>query len=162
MRGSAAQAAQHAAGDVEALADIRIDHLRKDSLGHDGLTSAHVQQIWRINSVQGAKSFSAAFGDVCRHERDALHACGRGCSSAMAASWRPWSPPTSRSMERGSSMYFDSRSRDLRFPQLEPGDLVEIEYRLLPAAAVNPWAGYYARLDLFRDSLCRPGCGGGC
>jgi transglutaminase-like putative cysteine protease len=56
-------------------------------------------------------------------------------------------------MERGSSMYFDSRSRDLHFAQLEPGDVVEIEYHLLPAAEVNPWAGYYARLDLFRDSL---------
>jgi transglutaminase-like putative cysteine protease len=55
--------------------------------------------------------------------------------------------------ERGSAMYFDSRSRDLRFGQLQAGDLVEIEYRLLPAAAVNPWAGYYARIDLFRDSL---------
>ena len=56
-------------------------------------------------------------------------------------------------VERGSSMYFDSRSRDLHFAQLEPGDVVEIEYHLLPAAEVNPWAGYYARLDLFRDSL---------
>ena len=56
-------------------------------------------------------------------------------------------------MERGSSMYFDSRSRDLHFSQLEPGDVVEIEYRLLPASEVNPWAGYYARLDLFRDSF---------
>jgi len=55
--------------------------------------------------------------------------------------------------ERGSAMYFDSRSRDLRFGQLQAGDVVEIEYRLLPAAAVNPWAGYYARIDLFRDSL---------
>ncbi len=50
-------------------------------------------------------------------------------------------------------MYFDSRSRDLRFAQLQPGDVVEIEYRLLPAAEVNPWAGYYARMDLFRDSF---------
>ncbi len=55
--------------------------------------------------------------------------------------------------ERGSSMYFDSRSRDLRFPQLQPGDLVELDYHLLPAAEVNPWAGYYARMDLFRDGF---------
>jgi len=54
----AARAARHAEGDVEALADIRIDHLRKDSLGRDGLTLAHLQQVWRINSVQGARSFS--------------------------------------------------------------------------------------------------------
>ena len=46
-------------GDVEALADIRIDRLRKDSLGRDGLTSAHVQQVWRINTAQGARSFAS-------------------------------------------------------------------------------------------------------
>ncbi len=49
-------------------------------------------------------------------------------------------------------MYFDSRSRDLRFRKLEAGDVVEIEYRLFPAADVNPWAGYYARLDLLHPS----------
>jgi transglutaminase-like putative cysteine protease len=48
-------------------------------------------------------------------------------------------------------MYFDSRTRDLNFAQLEPGDLVEVEYHLLPATEINPWAGYYARLDQFRD-----------
>jgi transglutaminase-like putative cysteine protease len=55
--------------------------------------------------------------------------------------------------DRGSSMYFDSRTRDLRFPLLQPGDLLEIDYRLQPASAVNPWAGYYARMDLFSDGF---------
>ena len=147
-----AQAARHAAGDVEALADIRVDHLRKDSLGHDGLTSAHVQQIWRINSLQGARSFSprsvsyAAMSEtLCMVRARVLKRDGREVAAVVAAD-----QPV---MERSSSMYFDSRSRDLHFAQLEPGDVVEIEYHLLPAAEVNPWAGYYARLDLFRDSV---------
>jgi hypothetical protein len=50
-------------------------------------------------------------------------------------------------------MYFDARERQLRFSHLQRGDLVEIEYRLLPSTEVNPWTGYYARLDQFRDSL---------
>jgi transglutaminase-like putative cysteine protease len=148
----ASQAAHRANGDVEALADIRIDHLRKDSLGRDGLTAAHVQQIWRINSAQGARSFSprsltyAAMSEtLCLVRARVLKRDGRELEATVSAD-----QPV---VERSSSMYFDSRSRDLHFAQLGPGDVVEIEYYLLPAAEVNPWAGYYARLDLFRDCL---------
>ncbi len=148
----AAQAAKHASGDVEALADIRIDRLRKDSLGRDGLTSAHVQQLWRINSAQGARNFSthsvmyAAMSETLCIVRARVLKRNGGEFAAIVSADQPVE-------ERGSSMYFDSRSRDLRFPQLAPGDLVELEYRLLPVAAVNPWGGYYARMDLFRDSF---------
>ena len=92
----AARAARHAEGDVEALADIRIDHLRKDSLGRDGLTSAHVQQIWRINSVQGARSFSprsvmyASMSEtLCMVRARVLKRDGREVEAT-------WFPPTSR------------------------------------------------------------------
>ncbi len=148
----AAQSARRLNGDMEALADIRIDHLRKDSLGRDGLTSAHIQQLWRINSVQGARSFSprsvmyASMSEtlIMVHAR-ILKPDGRESEATVS--------PDQPVIEQGSSMYFDSRSRDVHFAQLEPGDLVELEYHLLPASDVNPWAGYYARLDLFRDSL---------
>jgi transglutaminase-like putative cysteine protease len=56
-------------------------------------------------------------------------------------------------MKQGAAMYFDARARQLRFSRLQPGDVVEIEYRVLPSTEVNPWTGYYARLDPFRDSL---------
>jgi transglutaminase-like putative cysteine protease len=148
----AALSAKHNNGDVEALADIRVDHLRKDSLGRDGLTSAHVQQIFRINNVQGARSFSpraVMYGGMSEtllvvRARTLKHD-GREIAATISAD-----QPV---VERGSQMYFDSRERDLHFAQLEPGDVVEIEYHLLPAAEVNPWAGYYARFDLFRDSF---------
>jgi transglutaminase-like putative cysteine protease len=147
-----ARAAHHPNGDVEALADIRIDHLRKDRLGRDGLTSAHLQQIWRINSSQGAKSFSprsimyASISEtLCVVRARVLKRDGRELQASFSAD-----QPV---IELGSSMYFDSRTRDLRFARLEPGDLVEIEYHLLPAAELNPWAGYYARMDMFRDAF---------
>ena len=148
----AAQAAKHTSGDVEALADIRIDHLRKDSDGRDGLASAHVQQVWRINSEQGARSFSshpimyAAMSETLVIVRARVLRRDGSETAAMVFADQPVE-------ERSSSMYFDSRSRDLRFASLQPGDLVEIDYRLLPATEVNPWADYYARIDLFRDSL---------
>ena len=139
-------------GDVELLADIRIDHLRKDSLGREGLTTAHIQQIWRINSVQGAKSFAprsvmyASMSEtLCIVRAQVLKGDGRNVDAVVSADH-----PV---VAKGTSMYFDSRSRDLRFGKLESGDVVEVEYYLLPATEVNPWGGYYARLDLFRDSL---------
>lgn len=147
-----ARSARHSKGDMESLADIRIDHLQKDSLGRDGLTTAHVQQVLRINTEQGARSFSphsvmyAAMSERLSmvHARVLRH--GGQVAEATVSSDEPV-------VERSSSMYFDSRTRDLHFAALEPGDLVEVEYFLLPASEVNPWAGYYARLDLFRDSL---------
>jgi hypothetical protein len=149
---SAAQAAHRVNGDVEVLADTRIDHLRKDSLGRDGLVSAHIQQIWRINSIQGARSFSprsvtyAAMAETLYVVRArVLKRDGREVEATVSAD-----QPV---VERSTSMFFDSRTRDLHFNHVEPGDLVEIEFHLLPAADLNPWAGYYARLDLFRDSF---------
>jgi transglutaminase-like putative cysteine protease len=149
---SAAQAASRPVGDLEELADIRIDHLRKDSLGRDGLTSAHVQQLWRVNTKDGAESFSshsvtyaAMTETLCIVRARVLKRDGREVAAGVSAD-----QPV---VARDSSMYFDSRRRELRFARLEPGDLVEVEYYLMPTAEVNPWGGYYARLDIFRDQL---------
>jgi cellulose synthase operon protein C len=148
----ASQEALNPSGDVETLADIRIDHLQQDSQGRDGLASAHVQQVWRINSVQGARSFSprtvmySGMSETLSMVRArVLKSDGREEDAVVSAD-----QPV---VERGASMYFDTRSRELRFSHLQPGDLVEIEYHLLPAAEVNQWTGYYARIDLFRDSF---------
>jgi transglutaminase-like putative cysteine protease len=142
----AAQAVPQPQGDVEALADIRIDRL-----GNDGSAQSHVQQLWRINTAQGAKAFAshslmyAAMSErLCLLHARVLQPTGAEVPALLSAD----QPVADRSV----LMFFDSRTRDLRFPHLEPGDLVEIDYRLLPASEVNPWAGYYARLDLFSDA----------
>ena len=79
----AAEEARNPNGDVETLADIRIDRLQKDSQGHDGLASALVQQVWRINSASGARSLLAALRDVLRDERDAE----RGAGASAEEQW---------------------------------------------------------------------------
>jgi transglutaminase-like putative cysteine protease len=141
----AAQMATHPQGDVEALADIRVDRL-----GNDGLAEGHVQQLWRINTMRGARSFAthsimyAAMSERLSLVRARVLPRDGGEVAATVSADQPV-------LDRNSSMYFDSRMRDLRFGRLQPGDLVEIDYRLLPASEVNPWAGYYARLDLFSD-----------
>ena len=99
----AAQAARHPQGDVEALADIRIDHLRKDSLGRDGLTSAHVQQIWRINTVQGARSFSPRSVMYAAMSETALH----GAGARAQARWRRGGSPGLRRPAGGRARLVD-------------------------------------------------------
>ena len=148
----AAEEARNPNGDVETLADIRIDRLQKDSQGHDGLASALVQQVWRINSVAGARAFSprsvmySGMSETLSVVRArVLKSNGREEQASIS--------PDQPVMQQATSMYFDARSRQLRFSHLQPGDVVEIEYQLLPSIGVNPWTEYYARLDEFRDSL---------
>jgi transglutaminase-like putative cysteine protease len=138
--------------DVEALADIRIDRLHNGGERNGVQDEAHVQQLWRINTVQGARSFTthtlmyASMSERLCLIRARVLQPGGGELSAQVSDDQTVE-------DLGSSMYFDSLTRDLRFPRLQPGDLVEIEYRLLPTATVNPWAAYYARMDLFGDAF---------
>jgi transglutaminase-like putative cysteine protease len=148
----AADQAGSAKGDVETLADIRIDRLQQDSNGHDGPALAHVQQIWRINTSQGARSFSprtvlySGISETLNITRArVLKKDGREEAATISAD-RPV-------MKRDEAMYFDARAREVRFVHLQPGDLVEIEYFLLPRAEASAWTGYYARIDQIRDAF---------
>ena len=139
-------------GDVEALADLRIDRLRVVHPGNNVLAESHVQQIWRINTAAGARSFAsrslmyAAMSETLCVVRARVLGPKGGQTQALISADRPVE-------ERAASMYFDSRTRALEFPHLAPGDVVEIEYRLLPATELNPWADYYARMEPFRDGF---------
>jgi len=146
----ASQQAGSANGDVESLADIRIDRLQQDSQEHVGLALAHVQQLWRINNTRGARSFSprtvlysGISETLCIMRARILKKDGHEEAATVSAD-RPV-------VKREEAMYFDSRARDLRFLHLQPGDLVEIEYYLLPRAEANSWTGYYARIDEFKQ-----------
>jgi transglutaminase-like putative cysteine protease len=148
----ASQQALHASGDVETLADIRIDHLQQDSQGRQGLASAHIQQVWRINDAQGTRSFSpytvmysGMTETLVMVRARVLKSDGREMDAAVSAD-----QPV---VKRGAAMYFDARKRALRFSRLDAGDLVEIEYRLLPTVGANESTGYYARFDQFRDTF---------
>lgn len=147
-----AAAATQPHGDVEELADVRVERLLKDSRGQDGLSEAHVQQLWRINTSQGARNFnsrsvmySAMSERLCMLRARVLQRNGGELQASVSGD-----QPV---LDRSSGMYFDSRTRTVRFPRLQAGDLVEIEYLLLPATEVNPWSGYYARLDLLTDAF---------
>ena len=146
----AAEQAGNAIGDVETLADIRIDRLQQDSSGHSALALAHVQQLWRINTSRGARSFSprtvlySGISETLNITRARVLRKDRREEAATIAADRPV-------MKRDEAMYYDSRAREVRFLHLQPGDVVEVEYFLVPRADASAWTGYFAKVDQFRD-----------
>ena len=123
-----------------ALSDIRIQELY-----NNGLNRAHVQQIFYIGSEAAAEShrvtsirYSPASEDVRIHH---------------ARIWKP-SGTVIEAQEFGEraladaavSMYYDMRSRQLRFIGLEKGDVAELDYSLVPTLHQSPYAGYFGEL----------------
>ena len=127
------------AGDL-ALADIRVQELYPN-----GLTREHVQQIFYIGSETSAESHRVA---NIRYTP--------GSQSVRMAHARVWKPDGSivEAQEEGdiaidesaASMYYDMRSRQLRFAGLEKGDIAELEYSLSPTLSASPYSGYFGEL----------------
>jgi transglutaminase-like putative cysteine protease len=148
---SASQGAATANGDVETLADIRIDHVQQDS--KSGFVAlAHVQQLWRINTAHGAANFSprpvvySGISETLSLVRArVLKSDGREEAAVVS--------PDRAVVKRDAAMYFDARLRELHFAHLQPGDLVEVEYFLQPRPSVDAWPDYYARIDQFKATF---------
>src|SRR5438874_536144 len=52
-----------------------------------------------------------------------------------------------------SAMYYDVRARNIRFSRLEPGDVIELEYRIVPFESENPYGKYFAELVSFGTEI---------
>ncbi len=133
--------------DAVVLADITIERVAAN-----GLSTAHNQQIYYIGSDHGARDFATrsvqysnamqrleiVSGRVYKHDGRVLDANDAGENGVADTS---------------ISMYYDSRTRTLRYPAVEKGDVVELEYRLSPAGKANPYGDYFGDLVTFRSSL---------
>ncbi len=136
-----------AAANATALADIRIDHVQLN-----GLFSTHVQQFFRIENEQGAREFSirkvqyAPASEALRILHARVHKSDGRVLEAGDAGENPVA-------DTSVAMYYDVRARAMRFPGVEPGDVVELEYRITPTLETNPYGDYFGTLHLFRTSL---------
>ena len=126
-----------------ALADIRVQQLYAN-----GLDRVHVQQVFfigsdaaleahRLTSIQYSPSSEAL---------QILH----------ARSWKPNGQVLDaqdlgdrQPADSSVSMYYDRRTRQLRLPGLERGDVVEIEYALSPVLGSSPYGSYFGELVFF-------------
>lgn len=128
------------AEDDLALADIRVQELYKN-----GLSRLHIQRIFYVGSE----------GAINSH-RTAGVRYSPGSEAARILHARVWKPNGAviDAQEEGeapvgdssTSMYYDTRSRRLRFSGLEKGDVVELEYEISPTVATSPYEGYFGEL----------------
>jgi transglutaminase-like putative cysteine protease len=127
-------------GDL-ALADIRVQELLPN-----GLDRVHVQQIFYLGSEAAldAHRVSSIRYSPSTEELKVVRA-------------RIWKKDGSvlDAQDLGDreladySMYYDMRSRQLRYPGLEKGDAVELEYSVTPKLRSSAHDGYFGELVLF-------------
>lgn len=132
--------------------DIALSDVRIQELYDEGLNRVHVQQVFYIGSDAAAENhrianirYSPALEDV-----RVIHA-------------RIWKPGGAvlEAQELGESavangpqaMYYDMRSRQLRFTGLEKGDVAELDYSLAPTIRQNPYKGYFGELVILGGRL---------
>jgi cellulose synthase operon protein C len=133
--------------DAMLLADVRVDRV-----GATGLATSHVQQLTLLTSDAGVRRYASrsiqysptseniAIVRARLHKRDGRVLQGEDTGDERVA-------------DRASAMYYDVRSRVVRFAGAEAGDIVELEYKIEPATESNPYGDYFASMQNFRTSL---------
>lgn len=133
--------------NVVSLADVQIDHLYAN-----GLSTIRQQQIICIATDQGARDYAVRSIQYAPESQQlqVLHAriykkngqivdAGEGGEGSVA--------------NTSYFMYYDVRSREVRFPGLQKGDLIELDYRISPTTDSNLYGVYFANLVAFRSSV---------
>ncbi len=126
-----------------ALADIRVQELLPS-----GLDRVHVQQLYLVGTDSALETHrvSTIRYSPSSEELRVIHA-------------RAWKPNgmvldaqelgAHEDSDTPSSMYYDMSLEQFRFSGLEKGDVVELEYSLVPRRRFAPYNGYFGELVLF-------------
>jgi tetratricopeptide (TPR) repeat protein/transglutaminase-like putative cysteine protease len=136
-------------GNAVALADIRIERVYGN-----GLSAVREQQVFYLATAQAARDYSTrsvqyapasqelrvVHARVYKSDGRVLEADDAGDNAVANAN---------------VSMYYDVRSRVLRFPALERGDVIELDYRTSPANNVNPYGDYFGGLVVFQSNIAK-------
>ncbi len=114
----------------------------------NGLSSHFKQSIVRVYDENGIKNFQQ-FGIRYSPERQEV-------KILKARVFKPDGRVSERysdndhSVNKAYQIYFDYRVRVVTFPDLEPGDVVELQYRIDDIAAENLFSDYFGTLDLLQ------------
>jgi cellulose synthase operon protein C len=128
------------------LADIRIENVQEN-----GLASLRVQQVYLVNTEQGAREYSRRSIQYAADTQQLRIIAARIFKSDGRVVDAEDSGDTNE--ESSAAMYYDARSRSLQFPGVDQGDVIEIDYRLTPQANTNPYGRYFGGLVMFSSSL---------
>ncbi len=136
-----AQAHPPEAADL-ALADIRVQELLSS-----GLDRVHVQQIYYLGSdaaIDAHRVSSIRYSPSTQELKVVRARVWKKDGSVFDAQ-----ELGDRELPDYSSMYYDMRSRQLRYTGLEKGDVVELEYSITPRLRNSVYNGYFGELVLF-------------
>jgi hypothetical protein len=136
-----------AANGAVMLADIRIQHL-----GEDGTSTLHVQQVTYIGSDDAARDQNHASIQFSSDSQvlEILHVRTFKADGTVVEGECAGETPVA---DVAASMYSDLRSRNVRFRDVEKGDVLELEYRFIPRSSANAVRMPFADLVAFRSSL---------
>ncbi len=130
-----------------ALSDTRIERMLQN-----GLSQVRVQQVLYIASEQGAheyRSQNVQFAPASQQLR-VLHARIYKPDGSIVEGRNE---DDSRVSDASVSMYYDVRSRQIDFPGLQKGDVIELDYTIAPTQTTNPYGDYFGSLVVFRTSI---------
>lgn len=125
-----------------ALADVRVQELLSS-----GLDRVHVQQIFYLGSdaaVDAHRVSSIRYSPSTQELKVVRARVWKKDGSIFDAQ-----ELGDRELADYSSMYYDMRSRQLRYAGLEKGDVVELEYSITPKLRTSAYNGYFGELVLF-------------
>jgi transglutaminase-like putative cysteine protease len=136
-----AQAHPPEAADL-ALADVRVQELLAS-----GLDRVHVQLIYYLGSdaaIDPHRVSSIRYSPSTQELKVVRARVWKKDGSVFDAQ-----ELGDRELPDYSSMYYDMRSRQLRYTGLEKGDVVELEYSITPRIRSSVYNGYFGELVLF-------------
>jgi transglutaminase-like putative cysteine protease len=125
-----------------ALADVRVQELLLS-----GLDRVHVQQVFYLGSdaaVDAHRVSSIRYSPSTQELKVVRARVWKKDGSVFDAQ-----DLGDRELADYSSMYYDMRSRQLRYSSLEKGDVVELEYSITPKVRASAYNGYFGELVLF-------------
>jgi transglutaminase-like putative cysteine protease/tetratricopeptide (TPR) repeat protein len=144
----------HAAPPSDVASAVELAEVRVEHVAENGLSVVRTQQVAYIGDDQGARDYATRTVTYTAgaQKLQVLHArVFKADGRIMNAETLNDSGPS----EATSAIYYDTRTRTLRYPALERGDVVEFDYRLTPETTVNPYGDYFGALVSFGSSFPR-------
>lgn len=130
-----------------ALADVSVERMLPSAQ-----TILHVQQVFYIANEHGAREYGTRsiqyYLDSQRLSilQARVYKTDGRVVDALDAGERSVS-------DEKDGLYYDTRSHTVRFPSLQKGDVIELEYRISPKFATNPSGDYFGSLVAFQSEI---------
>jgi transglutaminase-like putative cysteine protease/tetratricopeptide (TPR) repeat protein len=133
--------------NVVSLADVSIERILAS-----GQSILHAQQVFYIANDRGARDYGVRSIQYS-HATQELTTLAARVYKADGRILDANDQGENSVADLNVAMYYDTRSHSFRFPTLEKGDVIYLEYRISPNSDVNPYGNYFGALIAFQNGL---------